>query len=246
MRKLLIAAVTVGVLLVATPTSASFTFVTSHHESLGVNGGTTSGLDTSAGDLIIASVGGYSLCSAISGFSDSNSNTWETITQENDSAICSTGYYCHTPCVTGSGHTFTLTSTSGFESISILVFSGAASGDPWNTQSSAAPITSATFQAGSITPASNNSLVVTGIGFEDNTSGAVSINGGFSTPVVEPQQAGTNEGSAISYLIQGSATAANPTWDITNSTPVAGWIVAFDAASGGAASSPRLLLLGVP
>jgi len=71
---------------------------------------------------------------------------------------------------------------------------------------------------GSTTLSQANTVVVAGLGFEANSSGTISINSGFSTPVTTPHSAGNNDGGSIAYKILTSASATNPQWATSSSS----------------------------
>lgn len=199
--------------------------------ALGVNGGTTGSIDTSGASFLVLSVGWYVGGTAPT-ISDSKSNTWTALTQQSWGGVSANRlYYCASPSV-GSGHTFTASGSSSYSSMCVLAFSGSHA-TPYD-QENGSGATSATIQPGSITPPEDNCLVVSGVCPSDS-SGAIAINGGFTEYDI-PWVIGVNEGCGIGYLIQTTATAANPTWTMDASSFVTATSATFKAAAGGGGS----------
>jgi len=75
-----------------------------------------------------------------------------------------------------------------------------------------------TLQPGSLTPLSNNKLLLTFVSCDSCTATSFSVNSGFSIIDQVPRDAtqnGGHVGGAWAYLVQGTAAAINPTWTIT-------------------------------
>lgn len=195
------------------------------------NGFTTgTGIDTTGANLIVAALAANAAASGT--FSDSNSNTWTPLTQApdafSDRFICF--YYCENPIV-GAGHTFSVTGTSTFPSISVSAWSGGttSSFDVQNNNNNGFSTSTTT---GSVTPGSANELVITALCFDDTTA---TINLGFTTTDVHSGAAFGSVGNGMAYLIQTTATAENPTWSWSATSRNVGIIATFK--SGGAAPS---------
>lgn len=176
----------------------------SHTTISGATGGTTPGINTTSASLIIISV------SYISGSTptptDSYNNTWLSLTSQTFVTAYNQLFYVLNPIV-GPGHTFSTTgTTSAIEVASfsnVLSFASIQNG----TQGSGNPIAT-----GSVSPLTNNCLIVSGINFI--SAGAVSINSGFTITNQNNFATGVNNGGALAYLVQTSATAANPQWTL--------------------------------
>jgi len=124
-----------------------------------------------------------------------------------------------------------------FGGLQVQAWSGSAA-SPFDQESGTTSGGVSTLQPGSLTPSEDNCLVITGMAHEANTSGATSINGGFTISDGTGYQGGVHEGGSMAYLVQTSAAAANPTWNITNATAAIGAAMAvFKAASGGGGGS---------
>src|SRR3954469_3579948 len=115
---------------------------------------TTSGIDTTGANLIVVYLS--SDAGNTTTVSDSKSNTYTALTvhgttNPNNCRL----YYCAGATV-GTGHTFTLSTGSGFPSIFVQAFGGAGSFDSQNGASGASP--------GSVTPPGDGCVIVTGTG----------------------------------------------------------------------------------
>ncbi len=186
---------------------------------------TTSGIDTSGADLIVVAISQLGIGGTLT---DSKSNTWTALTAQGGAGFTRAGqlFYCASPTV-GSGHTFTFTcGGSGFFcGICVEAFSGVDTGTPFDAESGAA---GGVPQPGSITPAGANELFVAGLEHGDATS--ESVDSGFTITDDIPN-AGNAIGCSMSYLIETTATAQNPTWSPANSPRPT--MAAFVAAAGG-------------
>lgn len=169
-----------------------------HTFGISSNGGTsatTSAINTTGANFIAVSLSDAGTAT------DNMGNTYTYLTTHTGSAPSFRLAYCENPTV-GSGHTFT--TTGSFPCICVAVFSGVATGS-FDQQTG-----SATGSPGAITPSFNNELLVTGCGL--NSATAATINGGFTITDNAPYTPGQNYGGALAYLIQTTATVANPTW----------------------------------
>jgi len=175
---------------------------------------TTGTLDTTGANLLIVYALQYNHDGGSSGtISDSRSNTWNYLTDQASGDHSGRMAYVYAPSV-GSGQTFSMNDDFGISNgaICVLALSGSLSTDPIDQQASAGNYAVTTIQAGAITPASNNQIVIAGLGAR-NIYNAVSINGGF-TIANQSTTDGVNpiNLAAIAYLVQGAAASANPTW----------------------------------
>jgi hypothetical protein len=166
---------------------------------------TTPAIDTTGADLIVI-VQNTNLGNSSTGMVDSKGNTYVqaigTGTLSNMNI-----WYVHAPTV-GAGHTFTGHAASGFFDFTVQAWSGSRASPLDQLNHGSGTTTAAT---GSITPTINNELLITGVNTVPGVGGTSnSINGGF-TVTASGEFWGT-----MAYLIQTTATAANPTW--TNST----------------------------
>lgn len=206
---------------------------------LGANGGTSGSLNTTASDLLIV------VC-AFDGFggtglslSDSKTNTWTAITPDQGGAYYQALriYYAKNPTV-GTGHTFSFGSTGSAASMYIGAFSGADLTLPKDQQNGNAQDAVTSLATGSITPTTDNQLVVAGLATPDPTT--VGIGGSFTIAGTAAAISFQNEGSTLAYLIQTTATAANPTWTSSVGMALGTTIVSFKSAAAAAQDTPEL------
>jgi hypothetical protein len=183
-----------------------------------INGVTSASYDTTGANLIILSVawapsGGADVTTAE--LTDSKSNTWTQLNLAGTIGVSGTAnrlFYCYGGTV-GTGHTFTVTETGSYPTISVLALSNMAS-SPLDQQSQNNPSGfGTTGQPGSITASQANTVLVSGLAFD--AAGTISIDLSFGTPVTVARSAGNHVGGSISWRIDTSASATNPTW--TNS-----------------------------
>ncbi len=187
--------------------------------------GTSAGIDTTGATLLVIV---QSAVSGMSAPSDSKGNTWTKLTEQGGSGVTAI-YYAANPTV-GTGHTFTQGGTAG--SLAVAAFSGALTVAPFDQQSGAAWDGSSPDAAGSVTPSENNELVIAGAG---SSFTGPSIDGGFTIAQYTDFVGGTNYGSALAYLIQTTATAANPSWTTTGGcAPVCATFKSSGGGGGGA------------
>ncbi len=202
------------------------------------SGFTSGSINTSGADLLIVMVGNYSgtqptLSDSVGG----NSNTWVPLTRQDSGNSSSALIYYAKNATVGSGHTFTLTGNNSFASMEVQAWSGSDLTAPFDVQNGANESSNATtLQPGSVTPSNNGSLIVAGLclrGF--GTPGdTATVNSGFTDL---DQQTGVSSqclGSALAYLVQGTAGAVNPTWTWTHGDDAGAVIAVFKAAAGGA------------
>jgi hypothetical protein len=178
---------------------------TSAGSTNGGNSVTTGAINTAGANLIVVSVSG-----APSTLSDSKGNTWTALTTYGGVI---TLYYCVNPTV-GTGHTFTEGGATTFAAISVMAFSGVSPSSPLDQQNGNGTVTTS-IQPGSVSPSQNNELIVTGLLMGPGTA---SIDSGFNTPIQTAFNGGNAYGTAMSYLVQTTAGAVNPTWSISPAT----------------------------
>jgi hypothetical protein len=165
---------------------------------------TTPAINTTGATLLVVMVSSATTSPTLS---DSKSNSWNALNIAT-SAGGQKGqlYYASSPTV-GAGHTFTAAGVNTFPAVAVLAFSNVKLVSPFDQQN-----TSNTSQPGSITPSQSNEVIVTGL-HVSNLSVPPSIDSGFSVPVYSLHAGGVSYGVAISYLVQTSAAAINPTWN---------------------------------
>ena len=191
------------------------------------NSVTTSGIDTTAANLIAvfvaAETGGSNRTP-----SDSQGNTWTAIGSDlNDGGIAGRWWYKAAP-TTNAAHTFSITGTGNFCSIWVVAVSGAAA-SPLDQSNGATALASTSLATGSITPTENDELILAAIACQQNQSGGISVDAGM-VELNEINAAPNGENGLSAYVIQASAAAINPTFAFSASDVVA-QIVSFKAAS---------------
>lgn len=231
-------------LCVAPPAEATITLLghLSSDFSNGTNGGTTAGLDTSSADLIV--VGISFLTGHEPTVSDSKTLTWTGLTAQN--AFGEVGvriFYTWNVTTGGAGHTFTLTGSGSFSTITVAAWSGSqTASDPFDQQSGAVG-SGTTLQPTSVTPGVDNEVVVNV--HSTYTTSAVSID---VTTILEQLTASADYSAALASEIQTTATARDPTWTQSGSYRTAVAQATFKAAAGGGGGlvcTPTISTLGV-
>jgi hypothetical protein len=182
-------------------------------------------IDSTGATLIVVAV--TALAGSSGTFGDSKSNSWTEITASDPSTIFLARVFYSVPTSVGSGHTFTYTGASVFSSFSGLVFAGSHASAPSDQTATSASDSAGTKQGGSVTPSEDNEVVVSFTGFDCGVG--QSIDGGF-TEGDDVGTTGNGYGSCAAYLIQTTATAANPTWTYNNTAHVSVTNHTFKAA----------------
>jgi RHS repeat-associated protein len=191
----------------------------------GADSVTTAAIDTTGATFIIAAVS-YNT-GATPTISDSKGNTWTPLTA---SAVTGTVtqrlYYAANPVV-GSGHTFSNTAASNFSSICVAAFSGVSTSSPFDRENGATSSLS-TIQTGSVTPAVNQELVATGLGWNvARTTYPPTIDSSFTVSTSSNFASGNHYGCSIGFLSQATSSAVNPTWTLGSAQSDAARIAAF-------------------
>ncbi len=190
---------------------------------------TATGYNTSGADLLVVAWSGTAAPDSIT---DTFSNTWASAVTDTAFRVCTIYYAWNTSSKVGADHQITLTGTDFFGSAAFLAFTGSqTSSDP--KDASTAHTNSfgvTTIQAGSITPAANDEVVIAAV--QGDAGGTPTINSSY-TALGNPGSGGVYLGGAIGYLIQTTAGATNPTWTFPSSTNGSAAIAAFKAAAGG-------------
>ena len=188
--------------------------------------GATTGVDTTGANFLVCMIGGEINATAPT---DSKGNTWTQVRDENGEFSGEVAlFYCENPTV-GSGHTWT--TTSSLCCVSVAAFSGVATSSSLDQQNGVSN-DDEPYNAGSITPSEDNELVIAAMGGGVQTGHA--IDGGFTITDAWDTTGGVNYDGALAYLIQTTATAANPSWTGSGTGPLEGVINAsFKADAGG-------------
>lgn len=165
------------------------------------NGGTSAAIDTTGANLLVISAAWYGATTPVLTVSDAKGNTYTGLTVR-DNATRQRIFYVLTPTV-GAGHTFTLTGTNILPAFHAYAFAGVAS---YQTESGNVTIGT----SGSVTPAANGALIVTGLVALTAAADAVAPPG-FTLHQISYVASATVQGSAA-YYVQPTAAAINPTW----------------------------------
>lgn len=198
----------------------------------GSGGGTSGSLNTTGSTLLVMVIGWYSgdaePPTSPPYVTDSNTNTWIAIPGTrgvSGGAANITIYYAANPTVSSS-QTFTANYPSSYTTTAIFAFSGVATVSPLDTSNAAGSggTSVTTQQTGSVTPANNGSVVIAGVS-QFIGGQTFSINGSFTG--IQQDSSGGAINCAGAYLIQTTATAANPTWTSTSSGSAAADIAVF-------------------
>lgn len=200
---------------------------------------TTPGIDTTGATLIVLAI-----CLDAAGtptVSDSKSNTWTSLTAQSSTGQSQTQIlYCNAPTV-GSGHTFTLTSTSHHPAIGVLAFTDTASSSPFDVENGSSTTGATSLSSGSITPSVDREIIVVACGTASASGNSfISPSNGFTMAVMYNLNNNVNYEFGFGYLVQQTAAPINSTWSIDSSRAMQAVIASFkpgaSPSSGGETS----------
>jgi hypothetical protein len=179
-------------------------------------------------------------------FSDSQGMTWNALTSQSGTNNAERVVYA-TGTGTGS-HTFSIGTGGGFPCLAVIAFSGMATVAVFGQQTGSVSDSVSTIQPGSITPVFNDAVLVLGVDSGGETLS--SVNGGFAIPSngTTAFVNGQHFGCGIAYLIQTTATAANPTATLTSTANTAAVTMGsfrIASLSSGVSHAGRRLRLGL-
>lgn len=177
-------------------------------KEFGLNGYTTTGIDTTGANLLVWTVADNGGTAPT--LTDSYSNTWTLQQRYIPIAVAIAIYYCESPTV-GTGHTFTCTKTAGANSGQVRAYSGAKSSGTVDQSNANLAFGASTLQPGSVTPTEDGELVVTAMNF-DTAASVPTIDSSFVNVLGDVGSGGAYIGSCSADLIQTTAGATNPTW----------------------------------
>lgn len=205
---------------------------------------TTGAMNTTGATLLVAAATNYYLDGST--LSDSKGNVWvpHTLCQNDADTAFGIQFFDVVSPIVGAGHTVTLTNNASFNgpAVAVIALSGTTTSSPFDQSSCGTGNFTTTLQGGSITPSANNEVVLSALTHID--TGVVSINGGFTISNQVAFAGGTNFGIALAYLVQTTATAANPTWTTTGNAAASALNSSWKAAAAGG-SVCKANLLGV-
>jgi len=156
---------------------------------------------------------------------------------------CVTIYYC-SGCTYGASDAFHCTGC-GYATFTVMTFSGAKATSVLDAVGGQTSSSATSLSSGSVTPASNGELIVTGV--ETGGGGVTySVDSGFT---ISNQGNGPVPGGSA-YLIQGTGAAVNPSWSWSPAAQAGVAIATFLPATysgggGGSTVAPRRGLMGV-
>lgn len=176
---------------------------------------TTSSMDTTGADLLVAILNFYHIdVVSPATITDSKGNTWSTVL-----STVATNYtlrqYVSRPTSVGTAHTVSWGESTDptYPSLIVFAFSGSVA-SPADQSTGATKASGTTLATGSVTPTENNEVLVAGAGWD--AAATPTIDSGFSTPVQVSAVGAQHVAVAASYKIQTTAGAENPTWSSLN------------------------------
>jgi hypothetical protein len=233
-RAFLIGLAAFGVLAASSHAEAAFTLV-AHVSTASTGGGdvaTSASINTTGANLCVASISESSGGSGFAVPTDSGSATaWTGLTAHTQGASRVRLFY---KLITAStSHTFGSSGASGsFPSLEVSCFSGADVTTPFDLESAGGGATGTSVQPGSVTPSANDALVISAV-THSISSAPISVSPGTITDQVDFS---TRPRGALSYQIQTTASATNPTFS---------WTLSGDAVAASAAFKSAVISNGV-
>lgn len=204
---------------------------------------TTDAVDTTGANFLIVGIAWWNGAASTPGVTDARTgcaspcNTWTALTAYSDGTNSVQFFYAKN--ATGSaGHQITTTGLNGGYSIVLFrAYSGVDTSAPFDVQNgiTGAYSSNTICQAGSITPAGANELLVALYG-ADTASAAGSIDSSFTDLDALGASSGNYAGGATAYLVYSGTSAQNPTWTNSGGTNEAACTIA--AFKPGSPSTP--------
>lgn len=168
---------------------------------------TTDPIDTSGATLLVMAIPYFSGFPDAT-YSDSKGNTWVALTEYSGGDMRLSIFYVKNPVV-GSGHTFHAEGAGSYNCVIAAAFNETDTAANAQNESGAGSASGTTQQPGSLTPPTDDSLLVTALGFVAG-SGNATINSDFTVTDTIISVGGYCV--ALAYKVQTSAGAENPTW----------------------------------
>lgn len=178
-------------------------------QSLSPTGGTTSGINTTGANLIVAAVSLYSGYSGLT-FADSKSNTWTYLGIQSLGDAWIAMYFC-VPSSVGSGHTFTVGGSNVYSAVSVQAWSGAYATPYTRRVNKGGSPDSSTVLVNPVTPSEDGCLIVTAVSDLDAVTGR-SINASFTISGEVALVGGNSYSIGMAYRVMGSQASVSPTW----------------------------------
>ena len=227
-RRQMLGVLGAGLLAPGIARAAAFSLVAHTGGALGLSSPkTTSAIDTTGANLLVVVLVSNNGTVAHLSF-DSKSNSWTPLTAQTQVSGSQVQIYYCVPTTVGSGHTVTFQASSNFYASGYFAaFSGSAAA-PFDVQNGATN-TSATMSPGSITPAFNDELVISGISM--HLSSAPTVDASMTVLDSNGFLSGNYFGGGIAYKIQTAAAVINPVWTMSSSDKTACVIASFKSTS---------------
>ena len=218
-------------------------------EKLGYYGDvwSTQTMNTTGANLLVACVSSHHSVQNVT-VADSMGNSWNLAASGTEFWDGDIRLFYSVPTATSTTHKFRVNGSDGvMASINVTAWSGAAAG-PLDDTAAAAPDHAVTsIQPGLVTPSQNNEILISCLtNAHDSSNMSRSINGGFTVS----GQIGFDETNysmsiAGAYLVQTTATDANPTWSFSVNDAANAVIATFKTGEsggggGGLSSKPML------
>lgn len=231
--------ISLSIILLAVSYSQATIAITTHTATSSPDGNsvTTPGVTTTGANLLVVIVAYYH-SGTFTSLTDSKSNTWGQLTDYTFSGANGVRVYYSTGPIVGTSHTFTITGSNIYPSITMSAWSGVSTA-PFDKENGATGI--GVSQPGNVAPSEDNELIITGSA--DSGASTYTIDSGFTITDQLAQIGGLALSSAMAYIINGAGTSGvnvNPTW----TAPAAGTAIniatfkAAPAASFGPINNP--------
>lgn len=172
---------------------------------------TTGSFNSTGANLVVCGISSNA-AAAIPVVTDSNANTYSTLTVYTGTSTRSTLVYAINPTV-GAGHTFTVTRASGFQSIGCIAFSGANTSSPADAGNGAFNNSTTSLATGSISAAANTVAVSV---LCQNGGTSVNIDNSFTIQENVALVGGQHYPMVLAYKL--SPGTVNPTWSWTTTS----------------------------
>ncbi len=194
---------------------------------------TTSNIDTTGCDLLVANIFWSNGANAVAAVTDSKGNTWTAATKYNASDAANRFYWCK-PSSVGSGHNFTIGVPNVYGGIIVLGFSGVKATSPLDGTNGATSASASSLATGSLTPSEDNCLLI----YAATTAGNITAVDVGTLQETANGISGTTYGGGVGYEIQTTATARNPSFSASVTNQMAASILAFKAEPAASSGNP--------
>ena len=153
--------------------------------------------------------------------------------------------YILNPAVCGNTQWFWNTSIDDYAVMTVMLFSGSTDATTPVDQTATNYGTGASIQAGSVSPAYNNELLISGVQI-NGANASMAVDSGFTIANTQAYSIGANVGQGAAYLIQTTAGAVNPKWSWTASQQTGACNATFELTPAAVTSTGGTLpLMGI-